>query len=79
MDNQSAIQIARNSPVAHNNHTKHIDTHHHWICKKVRAGEINSQYIPTVDQTASLLTKALPKVKVEKFRDDFRLLSTRSG
>ena len=58
MDNQSAIQIAGNSPIAHNNHMKHIDTHHHWICEKVHAGEIDPQYIPTVDQTADLLTKA---------------------
>ena len=79
MDNQSAIQISCTSLIAHSNHTKHIDTRHHWICEQVRNNIVDPQYIPTIDQTADILTKALPKAKVEKFRDDFCLVSTRSG
>ena len=66
LDNQSAMQLARN-PV-HHSRTKHIDVRHHFIREKVESGEIKLEYIPTADQVADIFTKPLPVVKFVKFR-----------
>jgi hypothetical protein len=73
MDNQSAIKIALNSATAFSNRTKHIDTRHHWIRERVCDGVIGLEWIPTADQTADILTKALPGPKFTKFREDLGL------
>jgi hypothetical protein len=65
IDNQSAIAIARN-PEFHAR-TKHIEVRHHYVREKLEDGVIDLQYLPTADQTADILTKALPLVKHEKF------------
>ena len=66
LDNQSAMQLARN-PV-HHSRTKHIDVRHHFIREKVESGEIKLEYVPTADQVADIFTKPLPVVKFVKFR-----------
>lgn len=75
MDNQSAMSLAFNTSVAHSSRSKHIDTRHHWIREKIADNVIDLEYIPTADQTADLFTKALPTVKVIKFREDLGLQS----
>ena len=67
MDNQSAIQISRTSLIAHSNRTKHIDTQHHWIREQVQNNVIDPQYIPTIDQTADILTKACRRQRLKNF------------
>ena len=56
-DNQSFILFSKNN--ISNNRTKHIDTHYHYTCNKVTAGNIQLHYIPGTDNPADVLTKAL--------------------
>ena len=74
IDNQSAIALAKN-PEFHNR-TKHIAVHYHFICEKIKDGELAPIYVPTGEQTADILTKGLPKVK---FVDFVRQMGLRQG
>ncbi|THG96936.1 hypothetical protein EW145_g7692 [Phellinidium pouzarii] len=58
-DNQAAIALTSDS-ILHAR-VKHIDIRHHFIRDHVAAGHIVSEYVPTADQTADILTKGLPK------------------
>lgn len=75
IDNQSAIQLALNTSAAYSARTKHIDTRHHWIRQQIANGIICLKYIPSADQIADILTKALPSTKVQKFSSDLCLKS----
>ena len=65
-DNQGAIALAKN-PQFHAR-TKHIDIQHHFVREKVNEGAVQLKYVETNDQVADGLTKALDKIKFEKFR-----------
>ena len=67
MDNQSAMAIARN-PEFHDR-TKHIDVRYHFLRLKVENEELDPTYIPTEEQIADVLTKALCREKHEKFSE----------
>ena len=67
-DNQGAIAISQN-PCKHER-TKHFDIRHHFIREKVMKGVLKLEYLPTTEMVADILTKALPRVKFEQFRDD---------
>ena len=66
-DNQGAIALAKN-PQFHAR-TKHITIQHHFVREKQTEGKVDLQYIPTEQQVADGLTKALPKDRFIKFRD----------
>lgn len=66
VDNQGAIALATN-PAFHAR-TKHIGVRHHFIRDQVEDHTISLQYIPTDDQVADVLTKALVYAKHSKFR-----------
>jgi hypothetical protein len=66
MDNQSAIQVAKNPE--HHGRMKHLDLAHYWLRDEVTKGTIRVEYVPTQDQLADILTKALPRPAVEKLR-----------
>ena len=66
-DNQGAIQLSRN-PKFHNR-TKHIDVCYHFVRERVTLNEIVVDYCPTQDMVADIMTKGLPKVTFEKFRN----------
>uniref|UniRef100_A0A2N9FD48 Integrase catalytic domain-containing protein n=1 Tax=Fagus sylvatica TaxID=28930 RepID=A0A2N9FD48_FAGSY len=57
-DNTSAISLASN-PVFHAR-TKHVKVDYHFVRERVVRGDLKVPFIPTVDQLADLLTKALP-------------------
>jgi hypothetical protein len=57
-DNTSAISLASN-PVFHTR-AKHVEVNYHFVREHVVRGDLNVQFIPTIDQLADLLTKALP-------------------
>ena len=48
---------------------KHIDIQHHFVRENQQSGEVDLRYIPTEQQVADGLTKALPRDKFEAFRD----------
>ena len=48
--------------------TKYIDIQYYYVKKQVTAGNVALEYIPTDQQMADGLTKALCKNKFESFR-----------
>jgi hypothetical protein len=54
VDNQSAIQVARNPE--HHGRMKHLDLRFFWLRDMVNSGVIAVRYIPTADMAADLLT-----------------------
>ena len=65
-DNQSCIKLFVN-PVFHDR-SKLIEILYHYVRDMVEKKVIQLEYINTGDQTIDILTKALPKVKVDHFR-----------
>jgi hypothetical protein len=57
IDNRSAHQLAEN-PV-HHQRSKHIDIRYHWIRDMVFSRTVQLIDVPTEDQRADFLTKAL--------------------
>jgi hypothetical protein len=66
LDSKSAITLATRSGQYHAR-TKHIDIRYHFICYIIDGGTIKLIYCPTDKQTANVLTKALPSLKVKHF------------
>ncbi|KAJ3473937.1 hypothetical protein NLI96_g12743 [Meripilus lineatus] len=64
MDNQSAIQIARNPE--HHGRMKHLDLRFYWLRDAVENRTLCIDYVPTDSMAANTLTKSLSKVKVEE-------------
>jgi hypothetical protein len=62
LDNQSAIQVARNPE--HHGRMKHLDLRFYWLHNIVVAGQIVICYVPTADMATDLLTKGLARLKV---------------
>ncbi|CAI5505546.1 unnamed protein product [Closterium sp. Naga37s-1] len=57
VDNQSAITVAEGLGIKGN--LKHMERHYAWLQQMVKRGKIALQYIPTTEQPADFLTKAL--------------------
>ncbi|CAI7790575.1 unnamed protein product [Closterium sp. NIES-53] len=57
VDNQSAITVAENLGLKGN--LKHMERHHPWLQQMVKHRKITLKYIPTSEQPADFLTKAL--------------------
>jgi hypothetical protein len=70
-DNQSALAIAKDNKF--HQRTKHIAIRHHFIRDTVRDNEISIHYIPTTDNIADILTKALPRPQFEYLRNGLGL------
>ena len=56
-DNKAVIDIAHN-PVQHDR-TKHVEVDRHFIKEKLESEIINMPHVPTKDQLADILTKAV--------------------
>lgn len=65
VDNQSAMALAKNTEF--HDWTKHITVRHHFIRDKIEEGRIRVAYVPTGDQVANVLTKALAREKHDRF------------
>jgi hypothetical protein len=71
MDNQSAIAVSKNPE--HHSRMKHLDLAHYWLRDEVAKGSIHVEYVPTQDQLADILTKALPCPTVDLLRSKIGL------
>jgi len=65
-DSQSALAVSKNPE--HFGRMKHLDNRFFWLREQVTAQVLNPIFIPTDSMPADVLTKALPRLKVEKFR-----------
>ena len=71
-DNQSCIKLYEN-PIFHY-WSKHIDIRCHFIRDCVQCGAIQLQYVPTGDQVAYVLTKALGRAKFIQFEEQMSMV-----
>lgn len=67
-DNQICIKLSVN-PILHDK-LKHIEIPYHYVRDMVERRAIQLEYINTSDQIVGILTKPLPKVKVDHFRKE---------
>ena len=72
-DNQGCIFVAKNSETKR---SKHIDTKWHFLRECVNEKKIILEYVPTQFQEADLLTKPLPRPRLEEL---CRLISLKRG
>lgn len=66
-DNLGAGSLAVN-PVYHSC-MKHVEVDLHFVRDKIAAKELTVQYVPSFEQIADCLTKALSSSKFDYFRD----------
>jgi len=66
-DNQSAIKFSKDS--IYHQRSKHVDIRFHFTREAQESKEIIVQYVPTNENPADLLTKALEKNKTSTCRD----------
>ncbi|BET02421.1 Retrotransposon protein [Nesidiocoris tenuis] len=66
-DNVSCIHLAKNGE--NNKRTKHVEIKYHFIREKIKNNSVILKYIPTNDQRADTLTKALDVKKFNYFRN----------
>jgi len=71
-DNQAALSLLKNPQVS--GRAKHIAIHYHFARERVQMNEDVFEYISTSEMVADALTKALPKLKLEKFRQAVGLM-----
>ena len=67
-DNQGAIDLSKNPK--HHGRTKHIDVSYHFTRERIATKEIKLKYVPSTENLADVMTKPLPRVPFEKFRDE---------
>lgn len=65
-DSQSAIHLAKNS--SFHARSKHIDVRYHWIRDVLNSKLLQLEKISTEDNGADMLTKVLPKEKIDVCR-----------
>jgi hypothetical protein len=66
-DNQAAIKLSEHDTM--HEKSKHFDIALHWIREVISNGEVTVMYIPTQEQQADILTKALGQIQFGLLRD----------
>ena len=66
-DNESTIKLSEN--LVFHDRSKHIEMRCHYVRDMVQKNILSFQYVPTVKQTADILTKPLSLTKFVYFRD----------
>jgi len=72
-DNQASLCWAKDARSDHK--SKHIEVIHHHIREKIKRREIALEYVPTKEQVADLLTKAMQHVDFRRLRDLLGMVS----
>ena len=71
-DNKAAVSISHN-PEFHSR-TKHIDLRHHWLREQVELGHLTVAYVPTAENAADIMTKALGEPKHHCFQQQLFIM-----
>lgn len=74
IDNQATIRLCHN-PENHRR-TKHIQVKYFFIREKILDGVLKVQYIPTEEQVADIMTKTLPRPRLECLMKKLGLFSS---
>ena len=65
-DSQSVIHLSKNSTF--HSRSKHIDVRYHWIHDVLESNQLHLEKIHTSENGSNMLTKCLPKEKLEACR-----------
>ena len=65
-DNQSTIALSEHG--VKSERTKHVDVKYHFITDEISKGSVGVKWVPSAEQQADILTKALARPLFEKFR-----------
>lgn len=68
-DSASTIAIVRSPEEQHSQRTKHFNIRKNFISDRVTKGYITVHHVPSADQRADTLTKALPLEKLKHFNE----------
>jgi hypothetical protein len=66
-DNQSTIALSEHG--VKSERTKHVDVKYHFITSEISKGSVGVKWVPSSEQQADVLTKALARPFFEQFRD----------
>ena len=72
-DNTNAISMSKNT-VLHSK-TKHIPIKYHFLREQVTSRVVQLNFIPSLEQTADIFTKPLPKIQFEYLRQNMGVIS----
>jgi hypothetical protein len=64
MDNKAAIAMAER--VGYQSRAKHIDLRYHFVRDAINDGVLSLEYVPSAEQLAPFMTKALPTPQFAK-------------
>lgn len=64
VDNQSAVQVAKNPE--HHGRMKHLDIRFYWLRDVVQRGDVQIVHLPGLENVADVLTKPLARQKVQE-------------
>jgi hypothetical protein len=67
-DNQSTIQLNKNGR-SNSERTRHIEIRYFFISDRIKRGEIQVLYKPTLEMIADIMTKPLTGKLFQKLRD----------
>jgi len=63
-NNQSTLKIIAKPPYTYHSKMKHLSIKEGFIYNNVKSGQVNIIYMPTTDNLADFLTKAVPAIKL---------------
>lgn len=74
VDNQGEIALTGSTPIKRR--TKHMDVRYHYTRQAVVDGVVYMKYCGTEERLADMLTKALGRVKLQKFVKDCGMIES---
>lgn len=67
VDNEAAISLTQNRKTTEK--SEHIDVHYYFVRERYLNAEFAIQHVPSGENVADLLTKALPRPQLEYLRN----------
>jgi hypothetical protein len=67
-DNMQTVGLLTKENAVLNTRLRHVDIHNHWLRQEVQRQHIKVTWVETAKMVADGMTKALPRLKFEAFR-----------